>query len=109
LDFVNNLDEIQISATVWDGEVPSVDQFLSSDQVSVTTSGLCLSFDTGHVLEVRGIFDASLLYDDLSIVWRPWACGRWAPIALKQGVTAPGLPEADGGKLRGHGFSFIVA
>ncbi|WP_309667651.1 calcium-binding protein, partial [Tabrizicola sp.] len=65
VDFADNLDTIVLDAALWAGTAPSIEQLLASDNVTVTATGLILALASGATLDIRGIFDASLLVDDI--------------------------------------------
>ncbi len=68
VDFTDNLDEIMIATSVWGGGSRTLAEVLDDANVTVTSAGLELTLAPGHVLDLRGIFDASQLYDDISFV-----------------------------------------
>ena len=63
LDFADNVDEIRIDTPLWGGTAPSIEALLAT--ASVTATGLTLNLADGATLDIRGIFDASLLADDI--------------------------------------------
>jgi Ca2+-binding RTX toxin-like protein len=68
VDFTNNVDEIQIDGASWSGSVRTVAELLQPDNVVVTALGLEISVALGHVIDIRGIFDVGILYDDISFI-----------------------------------------
>jgi Ca2+-binding RTX toxin-like protein len=62
-DFRDREDKIVLGRAPWDGAVPTVGSLL--DGVIVTETGLILDFGNGNALDIRGIFDATLLADDI--------------------------------------------
>jgi hypothetical protein len=46
----------------------TMEDVLAAENVTVTALGLELTLAQGHVLDLRGIFDANLLYDDISFI-----------------------------------------
>lgn len=68
MDFANDVDKIQIASSLWGGGVRSLSELLHSDNVSLTSVGLELFVAPGHVLDIRGVFDAGLLYDDITFI-----------------------------------------
>jgi Ca2+-binding RTX toxin-like protein len=63
LDFVNGQDRILLDADLWLGDPPEVDVLLAG--ATVTATGLSLALADGATLDIRGVFDASLLVDDI--------------------------------------------
>ena len=68
LDFAGDLDSLQIAASLWAGGSRTVEDVLAPENIAVTALGLELTLAPGHVLDLRGIFDAGLLYDDISFI-----------------------------------------
>jgi Ca2+-binding RTX toxin-like protein len=62
-DFVNDLDTIALSRSLWSGVPPEISAVLAVAQVTAT--GVSLTLANGHTLDIRGVFDASLLLDDI--------------------------------------------
>jgi hypothetical protein len=67
-DFSDDLDEIQISSALWGGGARTVEDILDPANVTVTAAGLNIVVAPGHVLDLHGIFDATILYNDLTIL-----------------------------------------
>ena len=62
-DFEDGIDRILIDAALWGQGPPAAEDLLAG--ATVTATGLVLTFDNGASLDIRGIFDASLLVDDI--------------------------------------------
>ncbi len=62
-DFVNDVDTIGLSRSLWTGAQPGLSAVLAGAQVTAT--GVFLTLPNGHVLDIRGVFDPSLLLDDI--------------------------------------------
>ncbi|MBA3910782.1 MAG: hypothetical protein C0524_13120, partial [Rhodobacter sp.] len=62
-DFANDVDTIAFDAALWDGAPPEIEMLLAG--ATVTATGLILNLPDGATLDIRGIFDASLLADDI--------------------------------------------
>jgi Ca2+-binding RTX toxin-like protein len=65
-DFTNGQDKILLEDDLWDGVPPSVAALLAS--VTVNDLGLTLALPDGGLLDIRGVFDATLLWDDFLFV-----------------------------------------
>ncbi len=65
LDFTNDLDVIVLDAAAWGGAPPALAEILADANIVVGETGLILTLAPGHTLDIRGIFDASLLTDDI--------------------------------------------
>ena len=65
-DFADGQDRIELAATLWAQGPPDVDALLATAQV--TSAGVVLNLGTGAALDIRGIFDASLLVDDIQFI-----------------------------------------
>ena len=65
-DFTDDTDTIHVSAGLWQGAQPDVAALLA--EAEVTATGVVLHFGGGATLDIRGIFDASLLADDILVV-----------------------------------------
>jgi Ca2+-binding RTX toxin-like protein len=66
LDFTNGQDRIWLEADLWGGTLPTVSALLTS--ASLTESGIILSLADGATLDIRGVFDRTLLTDDFLFV-----------------------------------------
>ena len=62
-DFQDGADQIVLDAGLWEGAPPDVADLLAT--AVVTETGLMLDLGQGATLDIRGIFDASLLVDDI--------------------------------------------
>ncbi len=67
-DFTDDVDTLQIATSVWGGGSRTLEDVLAPGNVMVTALGLELTLAQGHVLDLRGVFDATLLYDDISFI-----------------------------------------
>ncbi len=63
LDFTDDQDSIVVDASVWGGAPLAMPDLLNA--ATMTATGLILALAPGHTLDIRGIFDASLLADDI--------------------------------------------
>jgi Ca2+-binding RTX toxin-like protein len=63
MDFQDGTDQIVLDADLWTGAPPDVADLLAT--AMVTETGLLLDLGQGATLDIRGIFDASLLVDDI--------------------------------------------
>jgi hypothetical protein len=68
LDFTDDVDSLQISASLWGGAARTIEDVLAPENVVVTALGLELTLAPGHVLDLRGVFDVGVLYDDISFI-----------------------------------------
>ena len=62
-DFVDGTDKIALDRGLWGDDPPDAAGLLAS--ATVTTTGLLLDFGDGNSLDIRGIFNATLLVDDI--------------------------------------------
>ncbi len=67
-DFTDDVDEIQIAASLWGGAARTVAEILDPVNVTVTATGLEIRLAPGHVVDLDGVFDVGVLYDDISII-----------------------------------------
>ncbi|MDM7933558.1 hypothetical protein [Tabrizicola sp.] len=65
-DFEDGVDRILLDRALWPGEPPSLNDLLAG--AMVTAAGVVLSLGEGNTLDIRGIFDASLLVDDIAFL-----------------------------------------
>ncbi|WP_103258867.1 calcium-binding protein [Tabrizicola aquatica] len=65
-DFTEGSDRIQLSADLWSGDPPEVEDLLAS--ATVTATGVVIDLGAAGTLDIRGIFDTSLLADDIQFV-----------------------------------------
>ncbi|MBL9048039.1 MAG: hypothetical protein JNK34_12140 [Tabrizicola sp.] len=65
-DFQDGLDEIHLSVSLWGGAAPELTGFLAA--AVVTEMGLSFDLGAGTRLDILGVFDASLLADDLVFI-----------------------------------------
>ncbi|WP_431300716.1 calcium-binding protein [Tabrizicola sp. BL-A-41-H6] len=63
-DFGDNVDTLLLDRALWDSGPPSLTELLAS--ATVTDTGLVLALGSSASLDIRGIFDASLLVDDIA-------------------------------------------
>ncbi len=68
MDFTDDMDSLQISTSIWGGQSRTLEDVLAAENITVTALGLELTLAPGHVLDLRGVFDATLLYDDISFI-----------------------------------------
>jgi Ca2+-binding RTX toxin-like protein len=62
-DFADGLDTFVLSGALWADAPPSAETLLAA--ASVTATGIVLHLGGGATLDIQGIFDASLLADDI--------------------------------------------
>jgi serralysin len=67
-DFTDDLDDIQIAASMWGGGARTVAEILDPGNVTLTATGLQIWLAPGHMLDLDGVFDVGVLYDDISII-----------------------------------------
>ncbi len=65
-DFQDGVDEIHLSVSLWGGAAPELTGFLAA--AVVTDMGLSFDLGAGTRLDILGVFDASLLADDLVFI-----------------------------------------
>ncbi|MFP5479983.1 MAG: hypothetical protein ACLGIE_09905 [Alphaproteobacteria bacterium] len=65
-DFEDGIDRILISPDPWGGDPPTVEDLLAN--AHVTATGVVIDFGLAGSLDIRGIFDTSLLADDIQFV-----------------------------------------
>ncbi|MCX7287298.1 MAG: calcium-binding protein, partial [Rhodobacterales bacterium] len=65
-DFTNGQDRIILDAGLWAGDPPLVQDLLAS--ATIGTTGVTLILGDGTTLDIRGIFDTSLLVDDIQFL-----------------------------------------
>ncbi len=65
-DFTDGIDRILVSADLWEGEPPGVADLLANARV--TETGVVIDMGAAGSLDIRGIFDTSLLADDIQFV-----------------------------------------
>ncbi|MDP3261459.1 MAG: calcium-binding protein [Tabrizicola sp.] len=63
-DFTDDVDTLLLDRALWGGGPPTVTDLLAS--ATVTETGVVLALGGGASLDIRGIFDASLLVDDIA-------------------------------------------
>ena len=63
MDFTHGVDRIALDATLWDTPPPDLADLLAT--AMVTETGLFMDLGAGATLDIAGIFDASLLVDDI--------------------------------------------
>ncbi|WP_136645058.1 calcium-binding protein [Tabrizicola sp. YIM 78059] len=63
MDFTDGQDRIVLDAGLWDGGPPAIDAIIAG--AMVTSNGLVFDLGHGSALDIRGVFDASLLTDDI--------------------------------------------
>lgn len=68
IDFTDDLDEIVLSGSLWGGTAPTLAEVLDAQNVTLTDRGLELALAPGHVLQLWGVHDVNLLYDDISFI-----------------------------------------
>lgn len=64
MDFQDNIDRLQIYSSSWGGGTRTIGDILATATV-VAGVGIRLNLAPGNILEVRGIYDASLLANDI--------------------------------------------
>ena len=62
-DFQDGVDDIVLSIALWGGVAPDVTGLLAA--ATVTETGISLDLGGGATLDIAGVFDASLLADDI--------------------------------------------
>ncbi|MFC3085607.1 hypothetical protein [Tabrizicola soli] len=65
-DFTGGEDRILLSAALWPGDPPPLAALLAG--ATVTDSGLMLDFGAAGSLDIRGIFDATFLVDEIQFL-----------------------------------------
>jgi serralysin len=65
-DFQDDVDTLEITATLWGGGKRTVAQVL--DFASVTAEGVVFDFGSGHVLTLNGLTDLAQLQNDLRVI-----------------------------------------
>jgi Ca2+-binding RTX toxin-like protein len=65
-DFTNGQDRIWLETDLWDGTAPPVSGFLA--HATLTDAGVILALADGATLDIRGVFDTTLLTDDFLFV-----------------------------------------
>jgi len=63
-DFTDGLDRILLDPALWAGGPPSIEELLGT--ATVTDTGLMLSLGASASLDIRGVFEASLLFDEIA-------------------------------------------
>jgi hypothetical protein len=66
LDFTNGQDKIWLEDYLWDGTPPAISTILAG--VKQTEGGVILEIASGTTLEVFGVFDPSILADDILFI-----------------------------------------
>jgi Ca2+-binding RTX toxin-like protein len=66
MDFTNGQDQIHLVADLWPQGPPDSAALVATAQVTAT--GVILTLGLGATLDIRGIFDASLLGDDFQFI-----------------------------------------
>ena len=65
-DFTDGLDRILIDPALWAGGPPDIEELLAT--AVVTDTGLMLSLGASASLDIRGVFEASLLFDEIAFL-----------------------------------------
>ncbi|NJS40407.1 MAG: calcium-binding protein, partial [Rhodobacteraceae bacterium] len=63
LDFTNDVDTIVLERDLWTGPAPDLASLLAG--ATVTATGILLDLPEGGALDIRGIFNTTLLMDDI--------------------------------------------
>jgi len=66
IDFQDGIDRILLDPALWSGDPPAVSTILAG--ALVTATGLALDLGGGNTLDIHGIFNASLLADEIAFL-----------------------------------------